>query len=374
MRKHLEISDTIPWFLPEVGQRDQEMVLDVLKSNYINDGEVTRLFESRIAEFLGVKHCVAVTSGTAAIALSLMGLGIGAGDEVIVPDLTFIATANAAKLAGADVKLVDVEPRRFTLDTEKVVAVINKRTRAIVPVDVNGRGADYPTLERIASDRGLFIVSDSAEALGSKWKGNFLGTFGSAGCFSFSANKTVTTGQGGMIATNDTRLYHRLLELKDQGRRIQGTGGNDLHPVLGFNFKLTNIQAAVGLAQLEKLQARLHQARMRDGWYRSCFAGQRDIIVPLVDTDQGEVLQWTDILVRDRDRVERTLNEKGVNCRPFWYPLHTQQPYASGPNEFGNSSKIAEQGLWLPSSFNLTEQQAQYTAELVIQAISDSHD
>jgi perosamine synthetase len=217
----------------------------------------------------------------------------------------------------------------------------------------------------------LYLVSDSAEALGSKWKGSFLGTFGDAGCFSFSANKTVTTGQGGMIATNNTRLFHRLLELKDQGRRTQGTGGNDMHPVLGFNFKLTNIQAAVGLAQLEKLTERLERSRLRDGWYRSFFAGHPDITIPVVETDQGEVLQWTDVLVRDRDKVEKVLMAHGVDSRPFWYPLHTQQPYASSPLEFGNAIKISEQGLWLPSCFTLDKKQAEYTAERVIQAVAE---
>ncbi len=228
---------SIPWFGPEMGRREQERVAAVIASNYINDGSIAREFEQAITAFIGCRYCVAVTSGTAAISLALLALDIGPGDEVIVPDLTFIATANAVRMIGADVKLVDVEPRRFTIDVDKVGAAIGPRTRAIIPVDVNGRGADYDALSELAEKRGLNVVCDSAESLGSKYKGSLLGTFGDASCFSFSANKTITSGQGGMVATSSERIYYRLRELKDQGRRYGGTGGDDLHPVIGYNFK-----------------------------------------------------------------------------------------------------------------------------------------
>jgi perosamine synthetase len=356
---------SIPWFLPEVGQREKELVLEVLESNYINDGNVTRLFESRIAEIIGVRHCVAVTSGTTAITLALMGLGIGSGDEVIVPDLTFIATANAVRLAGADVKLVDIEPKRFVLDNEKTFAAIGPRTRAIVPVDVNGRSADYVFLEKIVREKGLSLISDSAEALGSQVNGRYLGTFGDAGCFSFSANKTITTGQGGMIATNNTELYNRLLELKDQGRRTQGSGGNDLHPVMGYNFKLTNLQAAVGLAQLEKITVRLEKARERDAWYQELLKDCQNIYLPSFENKTGEVTQWTDILTEQGSFLEKSLKELGIGYRNFWYPLHRQVPYACGDSDFSHALSVSRKGLWLPSSFSLTQKDVERTAEVV---------
>ena len=358
-----DIVPPITWFEPEIGVREKELVLDVLDSNYLNDGPVTRRFERAVAERIGVKHCVAVTSGTAALTLSLMGMGIGPGDEVIVPDLTFIATANAVRLAGADVKLVDIEPRRFTIDVEKTVEAIGARTRAIVPVDVNGRSADYEALECISREKGLYLITDSAEAFGSKWGDRFLGTFGDAGCFSFSANKTITTGQGGMIATNHTALYHRLLELKDQGRRFQGTGGNDLHPVLGFNFKLTNLQAAVGLAQLEKLQERLAHSKRREEWYVQRLGNQPRLALPSLNTREGEVTQWTDLLVDDRELVEAAFRHAGIGYRCFWHPLHRQRPYAAEDKDFNTSIEISRKGLWLPSSFSLTEEQVERTVE-----------
>ena len=361
----------IPWFAPEVDQRERELVLEVIDSNYLNDGDVTRNLETRVAEFIGAKHCVAVTSGTAAITLALMGLGIGPGDEVIVPDFTFIATANAVRLAGAQVKLVDIEPQRLSIGVENILSAIGSQTRAIVPVDVNGRGADYDRLEALAKDKGLFLVSDSAEGLGSKWQDRYLGTFGDAGCFSFSANKTVTAGQGGMVATDNSDLYYRLRELKDQGRRFQGTGGADLHPVMGFNFKFTNLQAAVGLAQLEKLPDRLAKANQRDAWYRELLEECPGTSFPS-SAGQGEVTQWMDILVQDRAKIKSALEEQKIGCRAFWYPLHTNAPYASGDDAFKNTIAVSEKGLWLPSYFGLTREQAEYTADVIRDASGKS--
>lgn len=355
----------IPWFGPEIGKTEQKLVIKVLESGYINDGEVTRIFEKKVAEFLGVKHCVAVTSGTAALSLALMGLGIGPKDEVIVPDLTFIATANAVGLAGAKVKLVDIEPHRFAIDVEKVKEALTRRTCAIIPVDVNGRGANYQELLPLAKEKGLFVVCDATEALGSKYNGRYLGTFGDAGCFSFSPNKIITTGQGGMIATNNTQLSYRLRELKDQGRLTQGTGGDDLHPVIGYNFKFTDLQAAIGLAQLERLPERLEKAKLRDSWYRSLLGNCSHNEFPQTHIEQGEILQWTDILVKERLKLVKAFKRANIGFRAFWHPLHTQRPYACKINRFINSINISKRGLWLPSHFSLTKEQVKRIASVI---------
>ena len=356
----------IPWFGPEIGKEESKLVLDVLRSNYLNDGEISRIFEKKISGLLGIKHCVSVTNGTAALALALMGFGIGPGDEVIVPDLTFIATANAVRLAGAKVRLVDIEPQRFTIDIDKVACAIGPHTRAIIPVDVNGRGPDYKALESLAKNKGLFLICDATEGLGSKWKSRYLGTFGDAGCFSFSPNKTITTGQGGMIATNDTKLYHRLLELKDQGRRFQGTGGDDLHPVLGFNFKFTNLQAAVGLGQLKKLPQRFKKSKLRDKWYREYLENSPDIQFPeLLADNEGEITQWTDVLIQDRGKLESILKSANIGYRAFWHPLHTQVPYANKDKVFLNSISVSRRGLWLPSFFSVTKAQIKHISKVI---------
>ena len=363
----------IPWFRPQFGEPEHARVAAVLASNYANDGAVTREFEKRVADRLGVSYCVAVTSGTAALALALMGLGIGPGDEVIVPDLTFAATANAVRLAGATVRLVDVEPNRFTLSPEGVRRAVNSHTAAVVPVDVNGRAADYDELQAICRTQGLFLVCDAAEAFGSTYRGESIGTFGDASCFSFSAAKTISSGQGGLVATNSDALQDRLRELKDKGRRFGGSGGDDLHPVLGFNFKYTNLQAAVANAQLDRLDDRIAHFHRRDQWYRRFLAGCPGIHFPPLPNWEGEVLQWTDVLCNDRARVQKALQEQQIDSRAFWLPLHRQPPYRSDDGEFPVTVDISARGLWLPSSFELTEQQARRVADVIRATLEQGH-
>jgi perosamine synthetase len=358
----------IAWFGPHLTGRELERLREVLDRQYVNDGPLAREFERRIATLVGTRHAVAVTSGTAAIALALMAAGIGRGCEVLVPDLTFAATANAVRLAGAEVKLIDVEPVRFGIDPDAVEAAIGPRTRALVTVDVNGRGADYARLEPICRNAGLVLICDAAEGLGSRHDGRMLGSFGLAGCFSFSANKTVTAGQGGMITTNDDALHDRLRELKDQGRRHGGTGGDDLHPVLGFNFKFTDLQAAVALAQLEDIEQRLAAAQRRDRAYAARLANQPGLSLPPFDAP-GEVRQWTDVLVDDRAAVAAALDAEKIGHRAFWLPLHRQAPYAADPAQFPNSTHISRRGLWLPSRLDLDEAQIDRVSEAIVAAL-----
>ncbi len=360
---------SLPWFEPQFGVAERDAVAAVFDSGYLNDGEVTRAFERAFAARLGVRHAVAVSNGTAAIALGLMAAGIGPGDEVLVPNFTFIATANAVRLAGAAVKLVDIDPRTLTISVLSTERNLSSATRAIVPVDVNGRGADYSALGKLCDKWGLVLISDSCEALGSHFHGQKLGTYGKAGCFSFSANKTVSCGQGGMIVTNDADLHDRLRELKDQGRREGGTGGDDLHPVIGYNFKLTNLQAAVGLAQLEQLHTRLDHARLINRFYREGLSGLQGVeLLPL--DDEGTVLQWNDVLIDDRARVCQALDAAGIGYRRFWHPLNTQEPYAAPSELFPYSQRVSSRGLWLPSGFSLSEGDVNRVCQLVQRAVS----
>jgi perosamine synthetase len=363
------MGEPIPWFKPVVGAAETEALAEVVASGYLNDGAAARRLETEIARFLGVSHAAAVTSGTAALALALMGLGIGPGYEVIVPDLTFIATANAVRLAGAEVKLVDVEPDRFTIDVSAAAAAVGPRTAAIIAVDVNGRACDYRVLEGLAARHGLVLVCDSAEGLGSRFAGQCLGSFGQAGCFSFSANKTVTSGQGGLVVTNDARLHERLRELKDQGRVAGGTGGDDDHPVIGFNFKYTNLQAAVALVQFAHLPERLEALRRRDSLYRQHLAGVPEIRLPPDGSNTSEICQWMDILSGRRTEIQEALTDIGAGTRAFWHPLHRQPPYAGRDEEFPNAVEISRRGLWLPSHLEITPDQIAAVCDAVIRAI-----
>lgn len=343
----------VPFYKPQTGKRERELLERVLASNYLNEGDVARGFETMVAEAVGVEHCVAVTSGTVAIALALMACDVKAGDEVIVPDLTFIATANAARLAGANVRLVDVEPQTFCIDPARLEDAIGPKTTAVLTVDINGRGARYEEIELICQRHGVKLICDAAEALGSQYAGKRLGDFGDLACFSFSANKRICTGQGGAVVTNQPDLASRVRELKDQGRRSQGTGGDDVHPVLGFNFKFTNIQAAIGVAQIERLKERLEHARNLYHWYRERLYACPGIELP-VTNEKEAVLQWFDILVDDRPRLSCILRQHGIGHRAFWHPLHTQPPYQSEDVSFRAAIDVSRRGLWLPSDVTMT--------------------
>jgi len=355
----------IEWWSPEIGDYEKEFLLDVCASNYLNEGQYTERFESELAARLGVKHAVAATSGTAALFLGLAALGIGPGDEVIVPDVTFIASINAVKLAGATPVLADIEPERLNLDPQQLKKLVTSRTRAIMPVHVSGRCADMTAIMDIAARHGLSVIEDAAEGLGSKGHGKFLGTIGHVGCISFSPNKIITTGQGGLVLTDDSGVYGRLRELKDQGRPVRGTGGNDIHYSVGYNFKFTNLQAAVGLGQLKRLDVRL--ARMKDVYrlYREGLAGLSAIRLPGFKIEAEEVPQWVDLVTVEPDRLIEHLAAYGIGCRRYWNPIHTQTPYRLPDDRFPVSTELMRRALWLPSSFKLSDSDIGFVCDRV---------
>jgi len=347
----------IPWWTPQLAGSERARLEEVLASNYLNDGDVTTRFEVEIARLTGARHAMAVTSGTTALFLALAAVGVGPGDEVIVPDVTFIASANAVRLAGGVPILVDVDPVTLTLDPAITRAAITPRTKAIMPVHLSGRSGHLSEILALAQHQGLAVVEDAAEGFRSALDGKFLGTFGQAGCLSFSPNKTISTGQGGMVLTNDDALHLRLRELKDHGRHGRGTGGDDVHHAVGFNFKLTNLQAAIGLAQLEALPERTARMRAIYRLYVENLSAVKEVRFLGFQVDRGELPQWTDVSVERRDELDQFLQTRGVFCRRFWFPLHTQQPYRQDDARFPHSSHGVPRALWLPSAFTLTDDQ-----------------
>jgi len=347
---------SIPWWSPQITGKEYQLIKEVLDSNFLNDGDVTTRFEQEIAKRVGVKHAIAVTSGTSAIFLALAGVGIGPGDEVIVPDVTFIATANAVTLTGARPVLVDIDPLSLNISPTAVLSAITPHTKAIVPVHVSGRAVDMVALLQIAKSHALEVIEDAAEAFMSATHGKFMGTMATAGCLSFSPNKTISTGQGGMILTDDDALYVRLRELKDQGRPVRGTGGDDIHRSIGYNFKLTNLQAAVGLAQLTALDGRLERQKRIYDIYARELANLPGIRFPGFNLAGGEIPQWTDAIVERRDDFDHYLLVKGIHCRRFWHSLHTQIPYLQSDDIFQNSTQLMPKAIWLPSAFTLTDE------------------
>lgn len=354
----------IPWWLPQVGSKEERAYIgQALQNNFVNEGPLATEFENRIAALVGVKHAIAVTSCTAGLFLSLKALGIGHGDEVIVPDVTFIATANAVELTGAKAVLADVEPERLTISVEAAKKAITSKTKAIVPVHVTGRAADIEAVLALAKQHDLSVVEDAAEALLSKHNGKCLGTFGIASCFSFSPNKTITTGQGGMIVTDDSNLQIKLRMLKDQGRPVRGTGGDDVHDVIGYNFKLTDIQAGLGLGQLTALEKRIERMKRNYALYREHLNGILGLRV--YPTRDGEAPQWTDVETERRDELAAYLKEQNMDSRKYWFPLHRQNAYKLPDDTFPNSTRLSPRSLWLPSAFTLTDEDVLAVCESV---------
>lgn len=352
-----------PWWQPHIGDLEEKFVLDVLRSHYINEGHICTEFEQKLSKILNVPYVVATTSGTASLFLSLAALGVGPGDEVIVPDFTFIATANAARLTGAKVVLVDVDPETLTMDPEAFKAAITKNTKAVMPVHVSGRAAQMKEILSIAKEKNIFVVEDAAEALLSKYQGASLGNLGDLGILSFSANKMITMGQGGAVLTSDRKLYEKVRMLKDHGRPVRGTGGNDIHFITGYNFKLTNLQAAVGLAQLEYLPGRAKRASEIQKFYQEEFKSLEGLkILPFEKEDQP---LWTDALSDQRDDICLALEKTGYECRKFWYPLHTQAPYQTNESLLQTATHLGPKAFWLPSHFLLTDSDLEKISESV---------
>ncbi len=355
----------IPWWEPQIGSEEKKFIDKVLASNFPNEGEFTFLFEKKIAKLLDSNFAIAVTSGTTALFLALKGLGVGKGDEVIVPDLCFIAAANAVDLTGAKVVLVDTNPNTLGIDVSSLQEKITKKTKAIVPVYISGYGADIDSVLKIAKSNKIYVVEDAAEAFLSKHNGKFLGTFGDAGCFSFSPAKTITTGQGGAIVTNNSRLQKRIKELKDQGRSERGTGGDDLHNSIGYNFKFTNLQAALGLGQLTYLGTRLKRLAQNHRLYINNLSGIKGLRIFEFDVEAGEIPQWTIISVERRNKLDQYLGSYNVECRRFWFPIHAQKPYKQSDKSFPNSTMLSPKLLWLPSAFTMTDSDVEYVCKLI---------
>lgn len=363
----------IPWWEPKLGPTVENAVLDVLKQGYINDGPTTRNLEKRLAEIAGVEFACATPSCTSALAISLMAAGIGPGDEVLVPNLTFIASANAVKLAGGTVKLIDVEPKNLTICPEKALQGIGPATKAIIAVDFNGRAANYQALEEICQINDLALICDSAEALGSKFNGRALGSYGIAGCYSFSGHKMFFGGQGGAVVTNDQALYERLQDLRNHARRDGEQFEDTLHIDIGFNFKYPSLTAAVVLAQLAELDDRMAHIQERDTWYREYLQDIPGITFLGSNRETQEAVLWADARVKKKELLMKALKQENIGFRPFFLPLHRQAPYKNDDEEcFPNSIRAWKEGLWLPSAATLQKGQAQKVGQVCRQLLAPS--
>lgn len=347
---------------PSLGEEEKRELMSVIDSGWYTEASKTRQFEKKFAEFVGSKYACAVTSGTAALFIGLRALGIGKGNEVIVPDLTFVASPNSVVMTGAKPVLVDIETKSLNLDLKRLENLINRRTKAIMPVDYNGRSTEMAQLHELASKKGLFLIEDACHAIGSYYDGKHMGTLSDVGVFSFSTPKIITTGQGGMIVTNDKQTYQRCMAIKDFGREV-GTKKYMRkafeHPILGYNFKFTEFQAAVGLAQMRKLRDRITMKKKMLKKYMDLLSNVKEI--EFVKTDLKKITPWMiDILLESKHKKNKLieyLEKKQIGTRIFYPPIHRLGLYKSNDSRYEIASDISDRGLWLPSSVSLSERQ-----------------
>jgi|TARA_B100001964_G_scaffold240488_2_gene310446 perosamine synthetase len=325
----------------------------VLDDNFPNEGKFTKLFENKLSKLLNVRYVVTSTSGTISIFLALKAVGIKEGDEVIVPNLTFPATANAVMLTGGKPILVDVNKKNLLIDEINLLKKITKKTKAIIPVHISGRGSNIKKILKIVKYKKIFVIEDAAEAFMSKIDGKYLGTFGDIGCFSFAPNKVITTGQGGLTVTNNKLIYKNLCELKDQGRIGPTTGGEDIYNSVGYNFKYTNLQAVLGLTQLKTLNRRIKILKDIYRFYEKRLTQTKKFKLIGFNLKKGELPLWTDVYSSKRNKLFEYLKKQKIICRYFWYPLNTCKPYKKSFFGLKNSKLLNRKLMWLPSSLNL---------------------
>lgn len=365
----------IPVSEPNLSGREKEYVLECLDSGWISSaGEFVRRFEDEFAQFCGCRHAAACSSGTAALHLAVRALGIGAGDEVIIPTFTMIATANAVAYTGAKPVLTDAEPKTFNLDIDAIERKITSRTKAIIVVHTYGHPVDMDGVNTIASKYGLYVVEDAAEAHGSTYKGQKVGTLAHCAAFSFYANKTFTTGEGGMLTTNSDNLASVFRTLRDHAF---SEDRHFWHKFVGYNYRMTSLQAAVGLGQVQNADALVAAKRRNARIYMKLLADIPHIRLPTEAMNCtntfwmfGLVLSRTAQITRDKLREE--LARCGIETRTFFVPIHLQPIYWR--NYVGERYPVADHlcrdGLYLPSSSGLTEHEIHYVSTCLRETIT----
>src|SRR3989344_134467 len=348
----------IPQVNPYFTKDEEKEVLDSLRNAWVTEGPKAKSFISEMLSMTKAKYGVLAPNGTLALYMSLMVLGISPGDEVIVPDFTMIASSNAVYLTGATQVFVDVRIDDLNIDTSKIEKAITKKTKAIMPIHIYGGACDMDKVMQIARKNKLLVVEDACQGHGLYYKKKHVGTIGDAGCFSFFADKTFTTGgEGGMVVTNNKKIYEKLLYFRNQGRL---SSGSFIHPQIGYNFRMTDLQCAVGLAQIRQFDKILKKRLRNCSLYEKQLEGitQIRIIKPL--SYSNFVPFRFNVFVQRLPELMEFLVEKGIQTRGMFYPLH-QQPcykmYDYNDKDFPNSIHAYNRGLSLPVYYNLKESQ-----------------
>ena len=348
----------LPVMKPSLYGNEMKYVLDCVRSNWISSrGKYVQRFEESFYSFLSSQYALSTSSGTTALHLAMSALGIGPGDEVIVPDLTFGASANAVIHTGAKPVFVDVLEKTWTISPSQIEEKISEKTRAIMPVHLYGHPCDMNPIMEIASRYNLYIIEDCAEALGARYRNKLVGTFGDVGCFSFFANKIITTGEGGMVITDNEELYNRMCLLRDHG---MSQDKRYWHLVAGFNYRMTNLQAAIGLAQLERIEDILKHRRNIVRLYNEYLQEIDGISLPPEAPWATNIFWLYTILIDEtiteinRDECAAELEKYGIESRPIFYPLHKQPPYIEESGYYPITEKLSARGLSLPTGNDIS--------------------
>jgi len=358
----------IPVSAPTLGGNEAKYVMDCLETTWISStGKYLEEFEEAFARFCGVKYAMTCSNGTSALHLALLALGLAPGEEVIVPTLTFVASANAVVYCGAKPVFVDVDPEIWNLDPRQIEAQITPRTRGIIAVHLGGHPADMDVVMAIARRHNLFVLEDAAQAHGAEVHGRRVGSIGDIGSFSFYGNKIVSTGEGGMLTTNDEALARKVQLLKNQG---MDPDRRYWHPVVGFNYRMTNVQAAIGLAQMERVDWQLARRAEIVSWYREELAGTEDITWQ-IEKDWARHAWWMFTAVlgegfgADRDAVIRRMAERGIQTRRVVYPMHQLVPYqaASRGRQFPVADGLGARGINLPTWAGVTRDDVRFICQ-----------
>lgn len=359
----------IPLIKPFINQDTKDRVLDVLDSGYLTEGPVTREFEKKLKEFIGCENLIAVTSATTGLEIALRALNIGPGDEVIVPDYTYPATASVIPIVGAKAVIVDVHKEDMLIDYNEIEAAITKKTKAIIPVSLFGAPLDYERLNQIKSKYNLKIVEDAACSIGAQYIGTKIGCLADITVFSLHPRKFITTGEGGIVTTNDDKLGKWMDSYKHFGMNMDGSNREGIQfNIIGTNYKLTNIQAAVGLSQLENIDELLNKRIRLANNYKKLISEKEKINLPQVlnpKPDCQHSFQTYVVYVENRDKAMNEMRAKGIEVQIGSYSLHMHRAYNDNSNvkvigELTNSKWCFENALALPLYNDLTFETQEY--------------
>lgn len=371
----------VPQFLPFIGDDEYRSISSCFEINWITEGPKSKEFSEKLLELTGAKYGVFAPNGTLALFLALKASGILPGDQVIVPDFTFIGSANAVEMAGAIPVFCEVNRHNFQIDVSQAEKLITEKTKAVMPVHIYGTAANMDEVRLFATNHKLKIIEDAAQAIGVRINGKHTGTFGDAGCFSFFADKTITTGEGGFIVTDDEAIYNNLLFLRNQGRKDRGTF---IHPEIGYNFRMTDIQCAIGLTQLSKLEQITAMKREIFSRYEAALSSIEEIVFFAPEKKADFIPFRVGILCDSAHELMEYMKQKGIEPRSFFYPLHLQPCYQKREIEksdsinskagsvktsldegFANAVFGYQHGICLPTFPSLSGEQIRYVCDTI---------